>query len=85
MWKGQLKSCISPLHREEETRMAKAKVLMTGATGSIASRILPAVRERYDLALVNVTRRNRQGEDSSAGSGGGRQGVQRPIDHCRAI
>jgi nucleoside-diphosphate-sugar epimerase len=35
--------------------MAKAKVLMTGAAGYIASQILPTFRARYELVLVDVT------------------------------
>lgn len=34
--------------------MAKRKVLMTGATGYIASQLLPTFREQYDLTLVDV-------------------------------
>jgi hypothetical protein len=36
---------------------------MTGAAGYIASQMLPTFRERYDLVLVDVTQKNRQGED----------------------
>jgi len=36
------------------------RVLVTGATGYIASLVLPAFRERYDLALLDV--RNHDGE-----------------------
>jgi len=38
------------------------RVLVTGAAGSIASQLLPALRERYDLRLVDVTDRTREGE-----------------------
>lgn len=34
--------------------MAKGKVLMTGAAGSIASQLLPAFREAYELTLLDV-------------------------------
>lgn len=34
--------------------MAQRKVLVTGATGYIASLLLPALRERYDLTLIDV-------------------------------
>ena len=34
--------------------MAQRKVLVTGATGYVASRMLPALRERYDLTLIDV-------------------------------
>jgi hypothetical protein len=45
--------------------MAKTKVLMTGAAGYIASQLLPTFRERYDLVLVDVTQKNRQGDEIS--------------------
>ena len=34
--------------------MAKKRVLLTGATGYIASQMLPTLRERYDLVLCDV-------------------------------
>lgn len=34
--------------------MAQRKVLVTGATGYVAGLILPALRERYDLTLIDV-------------------------------
>ena len=43
--------------------MANTKVLLTGAAGYIASQLLPTFRERYDLVLVDVTQKNRQGEE----------------------
>ena len=43
--------------------MANTKVLMTGAAGYIASQLLPTFRARYDLVLVDVTQKNRQGEE----------------------
>jgi nucleoside-diphosphate-sugar epimerase len=41
--------------------MAKRKVLMTGAAGLIASQVLPAFRERYDLTLLDVRTTDRNG------------------------
>jgi hypothetical protein len=43
--------------------MAKLNILMTGAVGYIASQMLPTFRARYDLVLIDVTQKNRQGED----------------------
>ena len=39
------------------------KVLITGAAGYIAGRMLPAFRERYDLVLLDVKTTNRQGAE----------------------
>ncbi|HZO24783.1 MAG TPA: hypothetical protein VFH48_02185, partial [Chloroflexota bacterium] len=36
-------------------------VLVTGATGYIASQLLPTFRERYDLRLIDVRDTDRQG------------------------
>ena len=36
-------------------------VVVTGATGYVASQMLPTFRERYDLRLVDVTREGRSG------------------------
>lgn len=41
--------------------MPPRKVLMTGATGYIASQLLPVFRERYELTLLDVTA-TRQGQ-----------------------
>ena len=41
--------------------MSDKKILMTGATGYIADQLLPTFREAYDMVLVDVTERNRQG------------------------
>ena len=41
--------------------MPPRKVLMTGATGYIASQLLPVFRERYELTLLDVTT-TRQGQ-----------------------
>jgi hypothetical protein len=43
--------------------MPKKKVLMTGAAGYIANQMLPTFREWYDLVLIDVTQKNRQGQD----------------------
>jgi hypothetical protein len=43
--------------------MTRRKVLVTGASGYIASLLLPALRERYDLTLLDVKSTNRQGEE----------------------
>ncbi len=43
--------------------MAKRKVVITGAAGYIAGRILPAFRERYDLTLLDIRTTNRDGEE----------------------
>ena len=40
----------------------RRKVLVTGASGYIASRMLPAFRERYELMLLDVKTTNRGGE-----------------------
>ena len=43
--------------------MSKRKVVVTGGTGYVAGRMLPALRERYDLTLIDVKTENRQGEE----------------------
>jgi hypothetical protein len=43
--------------------MTKAKVLVTGAAGYIASLILPELRQRYDLTLVDVKTTDRNGNE----------------------
>ena len=40
----------------------KLKVLITGASGYVASQMLPEYRERYDLVLVDVKNTDRDGE-----------------------
>jgi hypothetical protein len=40
----------------------RRKVLLTGATGYIAGQLLPALRDRYDLRLIDVRDRNKGGE-----------------------
>ena len=42
--------------------MARLKVVVTGASGYIASQLLPAFRERYDLVLLDTRERTRDGE-----------------------
>src|SRR3954454_4155352 len=43
--------------------MAKAKGLVTGASGYIASLILPELRNRYDLTLLDVKTVDRAGNE----------------------
>ncbi|MCY3684234.1 MAG: NAD(P)-dependent oxidoreductase [Gemmatimonadetes bacterium] len=43
--------------------MGKKKVVLTGASGYVAGRMLPALRERYDLALLDVKTTNREGDE----------------------
>ena len=42
--------------------MEKRTVLVTGSAGKIASQVLPALRERYDLTLLDLRVTNRQGQ-----------------------
>lgn len=41
--------------------VSRRRVLVTGATGYIATLLLPALRERYDLTLVDVKHEDREG------------------------
>ena len=41
----------------------RRKVLITGASGYVAGRMLPEFRERYELVLLDVKTTNRQGEE----------------------
>jgi uronate dehydrogenase len=41
--------------------MTKRKVLVTGAAGLIAGQVLPALRERYELTLLDVRNTDRNG------------------------
>ena len=41
--------------------MPNHKVLLTGATGYIASQVLPTFREQYELTLLDVKEGDRQG------------------------
>ena len=43
--------------------MAKRRVVVTGATGVIATRILPALRERYELTLLDVKSTDLAGDE----------------------
>lgn len=43
--------------------MAKRKVLVIGACGTIASVLLPALRERYELRLLDVKTTDKQGNE----------------------
>ena len=43
--------------------MSRRKVLLTGAAGYIAGRMLPALHERYDLTLLDVRTVNREGTE----------------------
>ncbi len=43
--------------------MTKKKVVVTGASGKVAGQVLPALRERYDLTLLDVKTTNRAGEE----------------------
>jgi UDP-glucose 4-epimerase len=42
--------------------MTKKRVLLTGAAGYIAGQLLPALRERYDLRLIDRAATNRAGQ-----------------------
>ncbi len=43
--------------------MSKRKVLLIGACGTIAGVLLPALRERFDLKLIDVKTTNKLGEE----------------------
>src|SRR3954454_1660950 len=45
------------------TASNRPRVLVTGATGYIASQLLPTFRERYDLRLVDVRTTDRDGNE----------------------
>lgn len=42
--------------------MTKRKVVVTGAAGKVAGQVLPALRERYELVLLDIKQTNREGE-----------------------
>ncbi|HYH12608.1 MAG TPA: NAD-dependent epimerase/dehydratase family protein, partial [Thermomicrobiales bacterium] len=44
----------------------RKQVLLTGATGYIAGQLLPMLRERYDLRLVDVRDTDRNGNSVDA-------------------
>ncbi|MEJ7838938.1 MAG: NAD-dependent epimerase/dehydratase family protein, partial [Thermomicrobiales bacterium] len=41
----------------------RKKVLVTGSTGYIASLVLPALRDRYDLQLIDIRKTNRDNDE----------------------
>lgn len=43
--------------------MSKRKVVLTGAAGAVAGRMLPALQERYDLTLLDIRSTTRQGDE----------------------
>ena len=43
--------------------MGNRKVVITGGTGYVAGRMLPALRERYDLTLIDIKTVNRRDEE----------------------
>ncbi|MBI1295173.1 NAD-dependent epimerase/dehydratase family protein [bacterium] len=43
--------------------MSRRKVLVSGASGLIAGLLLPALRERYDLTLLDVKKTTRNGDE----------------------
>jgi hypothetical protein len=43
--------------------MQRQRVLLTGAAGYIAGQLLPALRERYELRMIDVKKRNREGAE----------------------
>lgn len=43
--------------------MPKRKVLVTGACGKIAGQVLPALREQYEVVLLDVKTTNREGQE----------------------
>src|SRR5690606_17318040 len=49
-------------HRPEECFMPRTRVLLTGATGYVAAQLLPDLRERYDLRLVDTRDVDAHGE-----------------------
>lgn len=43
--------------------MARRKIVVTGAAGKVAGQVLPALRERYDLVLLDVRTTDRTGAE----------------------
>ncbi len=43
--------------------MSERKVVITGACGYVAGRMLPALRERYDLTLLDIKTKDRRGAE----------------------
>lgn len=42
--------------------MTQRKVVVTGAAGKVANQVLPALRQRYELVLLDIAQTNRQGQ-----------------------
>ena len=63
--------------------MAKRKVVVTGATGVIATRILPALRERYELTLLDAKSTDPTGAEV-AGVTGQYSVKQKPVQSSSA-
>lgn len=51
---------MSTNHRPDR-KLDRKRVVLTGATGYIAGQMLPELRERYDLTLIDVRDENRDG------------------------
>ena len=43
--------------------MTKRKIVVTGASGYVAGRMLPSLQKRYETVLLDIKTTNRQGED----------------------
>ena len=43
--------------------MSKRKVVLTGASGKIAGQLLPFLRERFDLTLLDIKTTDRHGNE----------------------
>ena len=52
---------MNPYETDDAREGPRPRVLLTGATGYIAGQLLPAFRERYDLALIDVRDRKPRG------------------------
>ena len=55
-------SAVTMARRVPEQSGARRRVLVTGATGYIASQLLPMFRRRYDLVLLDVRATDGQGQ-----------------------
>jgi uncharacterized protein YbjT (DUF2867 family) len=53
---------VSTSNRLPAPPARKPRVLVTGATGYIASQLLPVFRDRYELRLIDVRQQNAQGD-----------------------
>jgi hypothetical protein len=58
-----IKHLCASLKKVRSFIIAQAKVLVTGASGYIASLILPELRSRYDLTLLDVKTTDRAGNE----------------------